>query len=604
MRSWSATVLTVILALMSAATAHAATVEERADALLAAMTTEQRIALALGDWEAVAPLGVPAIVSTDGPNGVRTTGTTSLPSAQALSATFDRALARAYGELVGEEARGRGFNAWLGPAMDIARTPLAGRLAREPRRRPVPRGDDRRRGGRRREVPARHLDAEALRRQQPGDRADRLLARPDRPGPHPGPGGDRRSAHAQRDLRGAVPPRDRGGRRERRDVLLQPARTARRPARASPVLDRRSSARWRGYVVPDFRFAVRDPLVAANAGVDLPALGGDGGRTAEMFTSGQISPERRDDIVRRILLALLDSGAFDDPLPAAPAEVVRTPGAHARRDARSRRPGWCSSRTSAGRCRSPDARSIAADRPERRGRDVTSTAARPPSRPRRATAISPLDRDHGTRAQTASARPSRRGRSATSRCRTWCRLRRVRGHRAAGRVLRAAAASPAPPVLSRTEPVVDVSETPAGETAALVGALDRHAHPAGDGRYRFSLRAGGIARRDGGRASSSPPAYREAVAVHRRTASIRSRRWSTLTAGEPVPVPRRVRRQEPSCSAPEMRTARGSVRRQSRNPRGGRGGARGRRRRSSSPTPRRARAWTAPRSRCPATRTS
>ena len=29
--------------------------------------------------------------------------------------------------MVGAEARGKGYNAWLGPAMDIARTPLSGR---------------------------------------------------------------------------------------------------------------------------------------------------------------------------------------------------------------------------------------------------------------------------------------------------------------------------------------------------------------------------------------------------------------------------------------------------------------------------------------------
>ena len=51
---------------------------------------------------------------------------------------------------------------------------------------------------------------------------------------------------------------------------------------------------FNGFVVPDFGFAVRDPVAAASAGVDLPALpgGGSGGLTAADFTSGQIPAAR------------------------------------------------------------------------------------------------------------------------------------------------------------------------------------------------------------------------------------------------------------------------------------------------------------------------
>jgi hypothetical protein len=50
-----------------------------------------------------------------------------MPSGQALAATFDRGLGFQYGQVVGAEARAKGFGEWLGPAMDIDRTPLAGR---------------------------------------------------------------------------------------------------------------------------------------------------------------------------------------------------------------------------------------------------------------------------------------------------------------------------------------------------------------------------------------------------------------------------------------------------------------------------------------------
>jgi beta-glucosidase len=85
---------------------------------------------------------------------------------------------------------------------------------------------------------------------------------------------------------------------------------------------------FNGFVAPDFASAVRDGLAAANAGVDLPAIPGDftgGLRTWEMFTSGQITPARLDDMVRRILFAMFDSGVYDDPVPATPTPVVSTP---------------------------------------------------------------------------------------------------------------------------------------------------------------------------------------------------------------------------------------------------------------------------------------
>ena len=56
----------------------------------------------------------------------------------------------------------------------------------------------------------------------------------------------------------------------------------------APLIEALKGTGWNGFVVPDFGLAVRDPLAATLAGVDVPALGGAGGRTAEMFTSGQV----------------------------------------------------------------------------------------------------------------------------------------------------------------------------------------------------------------------------------------------------------------------------------------------------------------------------
>ena len=52
---------------------------------------------------------------------------TVLPTLSALASTWNVELARAHGEALGEEARGRGVDQMLGPGVNIMRTPLCGR---------------------------------------------------------------------------------------------------------------------------------------------------------------------------------------------------------------------------------------------------------------------------------------------------------------------------------------------------------------------------------------------------------------------------------------------------------------------------------------------
>jgi beta-glucosidase len=79
-------------------------------------------------------LGVPDLLLTDAglgitnPQGGRPGDTaTALPSAQALASTFNLALARQSGAILGGEARARGFNVVLGGGMNLARDPRHGR---------------------------------------------------------------------------------------------------------------------------------------------------------------------------------------------------------------------------------------------------------------------------------------------------------------------------------------------------------------------------------------------------------------------------------------------------------------------------------------------
>ena len=72
--------------------------------------------------------GVPAIITCDGPAGVRIRLTASLlPCGTAIAATWNTALVRALYEAEGREARYLGSDVMLGPGMNIHRNPLCGR---------------------------------------------------------------------------------------------------------------------------------------------------------------------------------------------------------------------------------------------------------------------------------------------------------------------------------------------------------------------------------------------------------------------------------------------------------------------------------------------
>jgi beta-glucosidase len=107
-------------------------VEAQAHALVARLTMEQKIEL-MGGIENMFTRPMPAIdlprfKMSDGPVGVRTWGpATAYTAGAALAATWDTGLARKIGEALGRDARARGVNFLLGPGVNIARSPLAGR---------------------------------------------------------------------------------------------------------------------------------------------------------------------------------------------------------------------------------------------------------------------------------------------------------------------------------------------------------------------------------------------------------------------------------------------------------------------------------------------
>ncbi len=120
-------------------------VEARIDDLIARLTLDEKLGLvhANGLFRSggVERLGIPALWTDDGPQGVREdVGVTSwapagrtddfataLPPGLTLAATWDTELAQACGEVIGDEACARQKNVILGPGMNIIRTPLCGR---------------------------------------------------------------------------------------------------------------------------------------------------------------------------------------------------------------------------------------------------------------------------------------------------------------------------------------------------------------------------------------------------------------------------------------------------------------------------------------------
>ncbi|NMN02161.1 beta-glucosidase family protein [Bifidobacterium panos] len=113
--------------------------------LLGKLTLDEKIAIvhAAGLFKSgdASRVGIPSFKMDDGPMGVRAElhndnwaplyntrdYVTYLPSGSAVASTWNPDLARATGEVLGAEARGRGKDVILGPSINIKRGPLCGR---------------------------------------------------------------------------------------------------------------------------------------------------------------------------------------------------------------------------------------------------------------------------------------------------------------------------------------------------------------------------------------------------------------------------------------------------------------------------------------------
>ncbi|GGM38536.1 glycosyl hydrolase [Paraliobacillus quinghaiensis] len=114
------------------------------DALIEQMTLEEKVGMCSGldFWylKGVERLGIPSIMVTDGPHGLRkqaqdadhlglsnSVPATCFPSAVGLASSWDRQLIEKVGVALGEEAQAEKVGVLLGPGANIKRSPLCGR---------------------------------------------------------------------------------------------------------------------------------------------------------------------------------------------------------------------------------------------------------------------------------------------------------------------------------------------------------------------------------------------------------------------------------------------------------------------------------------------
>lgn len=119
-------------------------IDAKISAIIQKLTLEEKIAMlhanSLFSSAGVKRLGIPDLMSADGPLGIReetlpgwkpanltTDSATFFPNGSALAATWNPDLSYRFGHDMAEEARARGKHVILAPAFNITRTPLNGR---------------------------------------------------------------------------------------------------------------------------------------------------------------------------------------------------------------------------------------------------------------------------------------------------------------------------------------------------------------------------------------------------------------------------------------------------------------------------------------------
>lgn len=118
------------------------TTRQRAEQIVTALPLTDRIRLVSGRdfWHTAAAPGVPSVMLTDGPHGLRKQGgpadhvgladavpATCFPVAATLASSWDASLLEEVGAALGREARAEDVAVLLGPGLNLKRHPRGGR---------------------------------------------------------------------------------------------------------------------------------------------------------------------------------------------------------------------------------------------------------------------------------------------------------------------------------------------------------------------------------------------------------------------------------------------------------------------------------------------
>ena len=305
-------------------------IDRRVEDVLARLTLEEKVDLVTGDQDfgyafynaPIERVGIPALTMADGPAGARVNNpsvnggrNTALPAPIALAATWDSALARRYGDILGAEAFATGHNVMLAPAVDIARAPRGGRtfesFGEDPllqARMVVPEIQG---------IQAHHVQAtikhfiannQEYRRFTIDVRVDERTLHEIYLPPFEAAIGEGAVGAAMASFN-----RVNGAYVSEHGELL------------TGVL--RGELGFRGWVMSDYE-ATWSTAVAANAGLDQEQPAGRfwGPRLAAAVTAGEVDPGTLDEMVRRMLRPLIGLGLIERPVEIRPIPVE----AHAR----------------------------------------------------------------------------------------------------------------------------------------------------------------------------------------------------------------------------------------------------------------------------------
>ncbi|MEV6012839.1 glycoside hydrolase family 3 C-terminal domain-containing protein [Streptomyces sp. NPDC051976] len=349
MRDWKRTVLPFAAALLLAAgatavtggqtPAHAAAVqpwmntaqtpEQRADELLAAMTQAEKLTMLhggascgyVGCVDGNSRLGIPALHLQDGPVGAGDglTNVTQMAAPVAGAASWDPALMKSYGQVLGSEQWGKGTNVVLAPTINIVRDPRWGRAFESL-------GEDPYLAG---QMGA--ADIQGIQSQGPMAQVKHY------------------AVYNQETNRNSTADNAVVSARAEREIYLPAFETSVKQGQADSAMCSYSEINGpfacengplqNGVLKGDFGFsgfitsdwgATHSTVASANNGLDMEMPGADyyGTALTNAVSSGQVSQATIDDHVRRILVSMFRRGLFDNPNNGSLNAVVTSP-AHA-----------------------------------------------------------------------------------------------------------------------------------------------------------------------------------------------------------------------------------------------------------------------------------